>query len=63
MAEDGVRYGISTPERKNPPKGLIALSALASRNENTHSSGAQISDSSIVFFSPSRNMLLPHKSR
>ena len=26
-------------------------------------SGVQISDSSSVFFSPSRNMLLPHKSR
>ena len=58
-----MRYGISTLERKNPPNGLIALSALASRKENSHSSGAQISDSSIVFFSPSRNMLLPHKSR
>ncbi len=42
--------------RKNAPPGRSRLSSAAITNDSTHTSGAQISESSSVFFSPSRNI-------
>ena len=42
--------------RKNAPPGRSRLSSAAITNDSAHTSGAQISDSAIVFFNPSRNI-------
>lgn len=60
MAEDGIRYGIKMLLRKNAPLGLSWLSKTATRKESTHTSGVQTQESSMVFFSPSRNISFCH---
>ena len=42
--------------RKNDPPGFKRFKSTATMKESAHTSGVQMSDSSKVFFSPSRNI-------